>query len=134
MKTKEVDPNVRYLLEDYTEKLVELIEQRTVSRLQDLAQSITGLRPSPARTSLPAANGSPAPPKSRRRTSPRVCPVPGCKNPPAPFYGMVCREHKDVPKAQIQKYREARKSGIALPEVAPAKPKGKRPAIPVSRD
>lgn len=134
IKNKEQDPNVTYLLEEYTKKISDLIEQRTASRLQDLAQSITGLTPRltaphPAIQAVAAGTAR----KSTRRITPRECPVPGCKNPPAPFYGMVCREHKDVPKGEIKRYREARKSGLALPEVS--KPvKGKRPAIPVSRD
>ena len=28
----------------------------------------------------------------------------------APVYGMVCAQHKDVPKAKIKKYREARRA------------------------
>jgi hypothetical protein len=36
--------------------------------------------------------------------------VPGCKNTAAPVFGMVCGKHKDMPKAKIKKYREARKA------------------------
>lgn len=141
MKNKE-DPNITYLLEEYTQRLVDLIEQRTVTRLQDLAQSITGLRPRVAaphpalqaihHATVKLGSGDAAPKRSTRPRAPRFCPVPGCKNPPAPVYGMVCREHQHVPKAEIKKYREARKAGLALPEAPKAK-RG-RPAIPVSRD
>jgi hypothetical protein len=39
----------------------------------------------------------------------QLCPVPGCKNPAAPIFGMVCSAHKDVPKAKIKEYRQARR-------------------------
>jgi hypothetical protein len=37
------------------------------------------------------------------------CPVPGCKGLAAPYYGMVCSAHKDVPKSKIAKYRAQKK-------------------------
>ena len=40
----------------------------------------------------------------------QFCPVPGCKNPAAPVFGMVCAKHKDVAKSKIKKYREARRA------------------------
>jgi hypothetical protein len=46
---------------------------------------------------------------ARRRRPKQLCPVPGCNNPAAPVFGMVCKDHKDVPKATIKKYREARR-------------------------
>ena len=48
--------------------------------------------------------------KKRKKGPKQLCPVPGCKNPAAPVFGMVCAKHKDVPKAQIKKYREARRA------------------------
>jgi hypothetical protein len=36
--------------------------------------------------------------------------VPGCKNPAAPVFGMVCAKHKDVAKSKIKKFREARRA------------------------
>ena len=48
--------------------------------------------------------------KAARRSGPvQLCPVPKCKNRAAPVYGMVCADHKDVPKKTIAKYREARR-------------------------
>ena len=47
--------------------------------------------------------------KARKKPPIQYCPVPGCKNRAAPVYGMVCGDHKDRPKAEIRKYREARK-------------------------
>jgi hypothetical protein len=63
--------------------------------------------------------------KARKKPPLQLCPVPGCKNPAAPVFGMVCKKHKDLPKAVIKEYREARKAK----KVAPRRPKpGKRRA------
>jgi len=52
--------------------------------------------------------------KTPRKKPPRqLCPVPGCSNTAAPVFGMVCAKHKDVPKAQIKKYRENRRAAKA---------------------
>ena len=48
--------------------------------------------------------------KPRKKPPLQLCPVPGCKNPAAPVYGMVCGEHKDMPKGKIKKYREQRRA------------------------
>ena len=49
-----------------------------------------------------------APKKARRKGPVQLCPVPGCKNPAAPVFGMVCAKHKDVAKSKIKKYRALR--------------------------
>ena len=46
---------------------------------------------------------------SRRKAPPQLCPVPGCKNRAAPIFGMVCSDHKNLPKAKIKKYRMQRR-------------------------
>ena len=48
--------------------------------------------------------------KPRKKGPKQLCPVPGCKNPAAPVFGMVCAKHKDLPKAKIKQYREARRA------------------------
>ena len=48
--------------------------------------------------------------KPRKKGPKQLCPVPGCKNPAAPVFGMVCAKHKDIAKSKIRKYREARKA------------------------
>ena len=49
--------------------------------------------------------------KAKRRKGPiQLCPVPGCGERAAPVFGMVCGKHKDLPKATIKKYREARRA------------------------
>jgi hypothetical protein len=51
-----------------------------------------------------------APNKVRRKGPLQLCPVPYCRNPAAPIFGMVCSKHKDIAKSKIRKYREARKA------------------------
>jgi hypothetical protein len=53
-----------------------------------------------------AVAGPVAPIKRRPK---QLCPVPNCKGLAAPVFGMVCVEHKDLPKAQIKKYRLERR-------------------------
>ena len=62
--------------------------------------------------------------KTRKKMPPQYCPVPYCRNLAAPALGMVCSKHRDVPKAKIKQYREARrakKGGAKLATKAPAK-------------
>ena len=65
----------------------------------------------------------------------QFCPVPGCKNPAAPVFGMVCAKHKDVAKSKIKKYREARKAKKLGLTVAARKASKKRAksATPIKR-
>jgi hypothetical protein len=47
---------------------------------------------------------------ARRKSPVQLCPVPGCKGRAAPSLHMVCSKHRNVPKAKIKAYREARKA------------------------
>lgn len=90
--------DIRTLVEDFTARLSFLIESQVLER---------------ARVAIAGAllNGKDARvTRSRRKPPTQLCPVPGCKNPAAPVFGMVCSEHKDVPKTKIKKYREARRA------------------------
>lgn len=46
--------------------------------------------------------------KPRKLRAKQFCLVPGCKGVAAPTFGMVCRDHRDLPKTKIAKYRQAR--------------------------
>jgi hypothetical protein len=46
----------------------------------------------------------------RKPAQPRLCPYPNCQNKAAPIFGMMCKEHKNVPKAERDKYFAARRS------------------------
>ena len=50
---------------------------------------------------------------SRKKPPVQLCPVPKCNNRAAPVFGMVCRDHKNVPKAKLRKYRELRRQAAA---------------------
>lgn len=49
------------------------------------------------------------------RPAPQLCPVPNCQKRAAPVFGMVCSDHKDLPKAKIRQYREARRAAKTKP-------------------
>lgn len=109
--------DIKTLILGFANRLQAIIEAEVIDR---------------ARTSALAAMGIPAPPKvgrppkalvakvvaanpvvvvkARRKGPLQLCPVPGCKNAAAPVFGMVCAKHKDLPKATIKKFREARKA------------------------
>ncbi len=67
-----------------------------------------GLKRGPGRP--PSASGPPLVKVLVKRRPKQLCPVPGCKNVAAPVFGMVCANHKAVPKAKIKQYREQRKA------------------------
>jgi hypothetical protein len=105
------DNNLRSLVEDFVGRLVSAVEADATNRARQMVITALGNGTLPRRrgrppkfTSLLAVSGP-----SRRRPK-QLCPVPGCSNPAAPVFGMVCAKHKDVPKATIKKYREARRA------------------------
>lgn len=93
-----------------------------MGRARQAVESALGVR----RPGRPAKTSPIAIVKKPRKKAPKqFCPVPGCKNPAAPVFGMVCAKHKDVAKAKIKKYREARKAkklGIKAPKTKTTKP------------
>jgi len=118
--SREID--IRALVQSFVTSLISAVEQTTTQRIQ--AALMSGVNGAPVR------RGPGRPPKNRffdaasvlapvpqkragKRRPKQLCPVPGCKNPAAPVFGMVCSKHKDVPKAKIKEYREARKKAKA---------------------
>lgn len=61
----------------------------------------------------PHGRNAPKAPRARRKSPVQLCPVPRCRNAAAPVYSMVCGAHKDVPKAKIKQYREARRKRVS---------------------
>jgi hypothetical protein len=117
MATTSRPVDIRALVQSFVTNLVAAVEQTTTQRIQTaLMNGVNGLpvRRGPGRppknplfgnsTAALAAIGRPG--KKRPK---QLCPVPGCKNPAAPVFGMVCSKHKDLPKAKIKEYREARR-------------------------
>ena len=67
------------------------------------------------------------PGKGRRRRARVTCYYPGCKNVAAPRFGMFCAAlHKNLPKAEKEKYREAHLKAEGAAETPAAARRGKR--------
>jgi hypothetical protein len=102
---------IRSLIEDFANQLSSLMERDALDRAREAVDQALGGKRSPGRPpKLTSLVGGLTFGKLRRKGPKQLCPVPGCKNPAAPVFGMVCSKHKDVPKAQIKKYREARRA------------------------
>jgi hypothetical protein len=109
------ESTLQTLVEDFVKQIVTAVEQATAQRVQSAVITALG---GGAAAGFPRRRGRP--PKNRLLTSPlfaavrrrpkQLCPVPGCNNPAAPVFGMVCAKHKDVSKAQIKKYRADRRA------------------------
>src|SRR4051812_44714729 len=137
--------DIRALAQSFITSLVAAVEQNTAKRIESALLDGVGVAPrrGPGR---PPKNGLFALSSVKRSTRPRVkqlCPVPGCKNPAAPVFGMVCAKHKDIAKAKIKEYRDARRrakvraagrprngadSARSRPRPAPKRRKPTRPA------
>ena len=137
------------IVDTFTSELAARIEAQATAqaRAAVLAAFGAGAAPAKRRGRPPkalAAVAAPAPAKqkkARKKAPLQLCPVPGCKNPAAPVFGMVCAKHKDLPKAKIKQFREARRAkklGGKPPKVATktakktTKRKIKKPAVKVA--
>jgi hypothetical protein len=104
--------DIKTIVADFTKRLSVLIEGHAMDRARTTVLSAFGSSPRrgpgrPPKSTLAAASVA----KGSRRKGPiQLCPVPGCKNPAAPVFGMVCAKHKDVARSKIRKYREQRKA------------------------
>lgn len=104
---------VTKLIEKFASDLTRTIAAREEQALAAVRAGImTGLAVGGANVSPRAVADSiaKATSKPRRKTPPQLCPVPHCKHRAAPIFGMVCGDHRKVPKAQIKKFREARRA------------------------
>jgi|SRR3954470_12207373 hypothetical protein len=90
--------NLQSVIEEFAVSLSTLIEREVLARARDAVDGALG----------GTATGKIF--KARRKGPKQLCPVPGCRKPAAPVFGMVCAEHKDLPKAMIKKYREQRRA------------------------
>jgi hypothetical protein len=130
------DPNITAQIDTFTNQLVATVEAAVAQRIQAALAGAFG---------APQKRGPGRPPKHLAATAhstfasvsaparkKQLCPVPGCTNPAAPVFGMVCKEHKNVAKSKIRKYREARREGAVTraPGARPATPKKAQKATP----
>jgi hypothetical protein len=138
---KMTETALRSIVGDFVNQLSAALEAQILSRVQTVVLSALGTPVKrgpgrPPKNALPSLSVSVASARAPRKAGPKqLCPVPGCKNPAAPVFGMVCREHKGLPKAKIKAYREARReakgNGVAKPaksSTAQAAPKAAAPA------
>ena len=114
--------DIQRIVESFTSQLTALIEAQTLTQARSAVfAALGGSSPVAKRRGrppksfdaalVPQAGVATAPAMKPRKKAPRqLCPVPGCKNPAAPVFGMVCAKHKDVAKSKIKKFREARKA------------------------
>jgi hypothetical protein len=118
--------SIKEAVEDFTQRLRAIIEGQAMERTKAAVLDAFGLnapkrrgRPPKALSGTPASAKGPGknasktgdkPNKRRKKPPLQLCPVPGCKSPAAPVFGMVCAQHKNVAKSKIRKYREARKA------------------------
>ena len=109
---------IRELTEQFVAQVTRHVEERTRDRWVDELCRLDpdegrrpGIRGKHERSSfLAAPKGMTKSGRPRRKPPIRFCPAPRCKNRAAPVYGMLCSTHKDLPKAKVRKYREARKA------------------------
>jgi hypothetical protein len=104
------------LIDQFAKQLIATVETMTAQRMQGAIASALGNGASlfPRKRGRPPKNplllGALLPPLRRAR---QLCPVPGCTNAAAPVFGMVCAQHKGLPRAKIKQYREARRAAKA---------------------
>jgi hypothetical protein len=134
--------DIRSVIESFTKRLKAVIEYSVFERARANVLAAFGDAKSSANRSgelskVLVAAARRVPVKARKKAPVQLCPVPGCKNRAAPIFGMVCTEHKNLPKAKIRKYREARRlakvkgTGSAAPQKHRAKSVGRKakPAV-----
>jgi hypothetical protein len=106
-------PELRTIVEDFTNQLSTLIESQVMERARAAVTAALGNGTAHGRRGRPPKAlqfGMATELRIRRKGPKQLCPVPGCKNPAAPVFGMVCAKHKDVPKAKIKLFRELRRA------------------------
>lgn len=121
---------IQQLVSEFTERITQVIEGSFQEKLSGLlgglldggGKVLTKRRPgrppngvadtadTASAASATKHPGRPLGSKNRKKMPRQLCPIPKCGETAAPIYGMTCKKHKDLPKAQIKKYREARRA------------------------
>jgi hypothetical protein len=103
----------------YNRVMAELQRSGEVAAKGEKGKRVYGLKgagkttsPTPPTKAKATPKAKPAPKQAKAakaKRPPLACPVPGCKNKAAPVFGMMCRDHKDLPKAERDKLFAARR-------------------------
>lgn len=106
--------SIAAIVSQFVDQLSSAIEEEALNRAREAVLTAVGGATAPRRGPgrPPGLRRGPGRPPGRPRKKPPIqyCPVPGCKNRAAPVFGMVCSEHKSLPKAKIKKYRADRRA------------------------
>src|SRR5450631_357468 len=98
--------DIQSIVQSFTSQLTAVIEAQALAQARSAVfAALGGGGPVAKRRGRPPKNLQVAPvpriavakvpAKKPRKKAPRqLCPVPGCKNPAAPIFGMVCADHK----------------------------------------
>ena len=118
------DLNITTIVETFISQITAAVESAAAQRIQAAIAGAFGTpqKRGPGRPPTQAvAPVAPVAGVAGKKTRPKqFCPVPGCENVAAPVFGMVCKDHKNVAKSKIAKYR-AERMGKSSPASA-AKP------------
>ena len=94
----------------FVSQLGSLVDAMVSRQIQGVLGKVFGQQTSGAPGALPAGLSGAVTTRVRPR---QLCPIPGCKNPAAPAFGMVCKEHKDVPKRIVKRFRAERRGDFS---------------------
>ena len=108
--------NITAIVESFVNQITTAMEASMVDRIQAAIAGALGAPPKrgpgrPAKQAVAAVVLVAEKPAGKKTRPKQFCPVPGCKNVAAPIFGMVCKDHKNVAKSKIKKYREERREG-----------------------
>lgn len=112
-----MESNIRSLVEGFVSQIVAAVEADSIRRIQGavsvaLAGDVGAARGRKA-AAVSAGPSTLTAAGSVRRRPKQLCPVPGCTGVAAPVFGMVCAQHKDLPKAKIKEFRAQRRAAKA---------------------
>ena len=130
------ETNITALVETFASQITAAVEASVAQRLQAAIAGAFGApqKRGPGRPPRQVEAATPSAPAARagakKKRPKQLCPVPGCKNLAAPVFGMVCKDHKNVAKSKIKKYRAERKAAPSSTAKPAAAKKVKKAATP----
>ena len=129
------ETNITALVETFASQITAAVEASVAQRLQAAIAGAFGApqKRGPGRPPKQVEAATPSAPAAqsagKKKRPKQLCPVPGCKNLAAPVFGMVCKDHKNVAKSKIKKYRAERKAAPSM-AAKPALAKKAKKATP----